>query len=141
MRNERGITLIELVAVLAIVGIILTLISSVLISGLKASDRSSTNQRLQQEANYITEAIRNEYLNHPDKVENPIITLKVEDNKLKLDETTISEGYTYTFGSVDSIDPSLILEIDRNEESVEYKLKLEKNNQIYEVNTTLSKLK
>ena len=58
MKNERGITLVELLAVLAIGGIIIALLTSVFINGKKASDRGATNQMLQQEANYIMETIR-----------------------------------------------------------------------------------
>ena len=61
MNNERGLTLVELLAVLAIFGIIMALVVTVLINGKKASNRNATNQQLQQEANYIMETIRSEY--------------------------------------------------------------------------------
>ena len=44
MRNERGLTLVELLAVLVIFVIIMALIATVLINGTKVSDRSATNQ-------------------------------------------------------------------------------------------------
>ena len=50
MRNERGLTLVELLAVLAILGTIIALIGTVLINGIKSSERNRTNQQLQQEA-------------------------------------------------------------------------------------------
>lgn len=142
MRNERGVTLIELVAVLAIVGIILVLISSVFIGGLKASNRSTTNQQLQQEANYITEAIRNEYLKNPEKDRVPIkMELEILGDRLEMDGAVISEGYIYNFGTDEATESILVLEIDRSKGSFEFNLGLEKNGQIYEVKTTFSKLK
>lgn len=62
MKNEKGITLVELIAVLAIAGIVVALIASVISSGTNASQRTSLNQRLQQEGNIIVEKIRVEYL-------------------------------------------------------------------------------
>ena len=95
MRNERGLTLVELLAVLAILGIIIALIGTVLINGIKASDRNRTNQQLQQEANYITETIRHQYLEpKEEKIE---FTIEGEDENqiLKIDGNMISEGYRY----------------------------------------------
>ena len=96
MKNERGLTLVELLAVLAILGIIMALIGTVLINGIKASNRNATNQQLQQEANYITETIRNQYLK---RTSNPII-LEIDNHEhsLKMDGTIISQGYTYYDG-------------------------------------------
>lgn len=95
MKNERGLTLVELLAVLAIAAIIISLIGSVLINGIKASNRTTTKQQLQQEANNITEVVRREYLEQKSglfliEVDNGNKTLKIE-NKI------ISEGYNYKF--------------------------------------------
>lgn len=95
MRNEKGITLVELLAVLAIAGIIMVLISSVLLNGSDASQRTASKQQLQQEANYIVEVIRSEYL----KLENQQIEVKIEETNnrqiLKMNARIISEGYDY----------------------------------------------
>jgi len=102
MKNERGITLVELLAVLALIGIIMTLIMSVFINGANTVERNSVNQKLQQEANYITEAVRLEYLKHPDEItgEEYESEIKLEidnvDKTLKMNGNVISEGYTYS---------------------------------------------
>lgn len=117
MRNQKGITLVELLAVLAIAGIITTLIISILASGSNASQRTTSKQQLQQEANYIVEVIRSEYL----KKENPLIELKIEgsgnNQKLKMGSKVISQDYNYkivepALGKIDPrIDQRLVLEL------------------------------
>ncbi|MDS9471346.1 type II secretion system protein [Sporosarcina pasteurii] len=136
MKNEKGLTLIELLAVLAIIGLITTLIGSVLINGLKASDRSSTNQRLQQEANYITEMIRNEYL----KLEDDSIEFIIdnENQYLKMDGDIISKGFTYCYNNHCSNEH--VFMINRNENQ-QFKLELKIENLSYNIETTFSKLR
>jgi prepilin-type N-terminal cleavage/methylation domain-containing protein len=136
MKNERGITLVELLAVLAIGGIILVLLTSVFINGKKASDRSVTNQMLQQEANYILETIRKEYL----KLEDDDIKLEIIDKTLKMNEKVISQGYSYDF-IIDNAEGEIVypIIIKRNK-SFPLKLTITKENLHYTVNTTLSKL-
>lgn len=117
MKNEKGITLVELLAVLAIAGIVTTLIISVLANGSSASQRTTSKQQLQQEANYIVEVIRSDYL----KIDNPIIELKIEGNgnnqKLKMGTKVISQGFNYklvepALGKIDpKIDQKFVLEI------------------------------
>jgi prepilin-type N-terminal cleavage/methylation domain-containing protein len=136
MKNERGITLVELLAVLAIGGIILVLLTSVFINGKKASDRGVTNQMLQQEANYILETIRKEYL----KLEDDDIKLEIIDKTLKMNEKVISQGYSYDF-IIDNAEGEIVypIIIKRNK-SFPLKLTITKENLHYTVNTTLSKL-
>jgi prepilin-type N-terminal cleavage/methylation domain-containing protein len=136
MKNERGITLVELLAVLAIGGIILVLLTSVFINGKKASDRSVTNQMLQQEANYILETIRKEYL----KLEDDDIKLEIIDKTLKMNEKVISQGYSYDF-IIDNAEGEIVypIIIKRNK-SFPLKLTITKANLHYTVNTTLGKL-
>jgi len=99
MRNERGLTLVELLAVLALVGIIMTLLISIFINGSKASNRIAINQQLQQEANYITEVIQAEYLKRPEEIPDDEykseIKLTVENEALIMNGKIISEGYIY----------------------------------------------
>src|SRR5690606_26379152 len=101
MKNERGLTLVELLASLAIIGIILALVGSVLITGLKSANRNTINQQMQQEANYITEIVRKEYLRKYDKnIMEKTIKFNVEEDVLKMNGTIISRGYQYTVSNI-----------------------------------------
>jgi len=142
MRNERGLTLVELLAVLALVGVISALIMGVFFNGIKAADRSTTKQMLQQEANYITEVVRNEYLKSVDK---NIIELKIEDDNhiLKMNSKTISEGFEYFFEEPKDQDEEGLLTtifLNPEKELVPFGLTIEKNNQSYLIETIFSKL-
>lgn len=135
MKNEKGITLVELLASLAIVGIIIVLIASVLSNGTNSSKRTETKQRLQQEANYIVEVIRKDYL----KYENTIIELKVvgtgKEQKLESATEIISEGYNYRLltPSTGIIDPNF---------DVDFKLELSAQGiEPFVIETKFSKLR
>ncbi|WP_066292818.1 PilW family protein [Bacillus sp. FJAT-29937] len=130
MNNQRGFTLVELLATITILALIITLLSSILIDGKKAYNRNTTNQLLQQEANYITEIVRREYLRKYDegKMSNPI-KLSVQDNILKMDGKVISEGFNY-----------IVLNVSRKSNPVHFYLELEKDGLTYTVETTFSKL-
>lgn len=135
VKNEKGVTLIELLGVLVILSIVLTLAGSILTSSLKTSNRATADQRLQQEANYITEAIRNKYLGGKEGT----LTIQIEDDKLLLIEAeeskiVISEGYHYTNHGESEIklDKSYHLHI---------LIQTKDENSSYEIHTKLSKLK
>lgn len=132
MKNERGYTLIELLATLALMAILITIVMSVFINGLNASKRTATNQQLQQEANFITESIRREYLKLPEQTIDSKISLNVINNTLLMNGSKLSEGYTY------EITPNTI---DLNKETVFFYMKIVKNDESYIVETTFSKLK
>lgn len=137
MKNERGLTLVELLAVLAIAGIIIALIGSVLINGIKASNRTATNQKLQQEANYIVEAVRSEFLKLPKEVTNEKfkfkIVLKIDtiNQVFKMNDEVVSEGYIYNLQSNDILSRT---------DSSQLNLTIEKDGKSFSVKTTLSKL-
>lgn len=154
MKNEKGITLVELIAVLAIAGIIVALIASVLSSGTNASQRTSLNQQLQQEGNIIVEKIRAQYLLNqkedliPDKFE-----IVVENDKLLFNDETganviISEGFNYDLDplSTDVSSPTKKKTVlDRTRKSDLDLLIRGKTNgnspiQEYKINTSFSKL-
>lgn len=128
MKNERGLTLVELLAVLVVLSVIMMLIGTVLVNGMKASNRTTTNQQLQQEANYIVEVVRKEYLKSGVVVP---IKLEVDKGKFKMDGIIISEGYIYTLESSNSISRT---------GSSNFNLLIEKNGKYYKVDTILSKL-
>lgn len=104
--NEQGVTLIELLAVLAIMGIIVVGIMAVLSTGTNSSDRTSTRQELQQEGNLIVERIRAHYLENPTVVSTEIadgchknqqikISVSANGQQIKMDGVLLSEGYEY----------------------------------------------
>lgn len=154
MRNEKGITLVELIATLAIAGIIIALIASVLSSGTNASQRTGMNQRLQQEGNIIVEKIRAQYLMNEkdDSIPDQFEILVQNDKLIFSDETgtqmVLSEGYEY------DLDPKAAASaltkkaaiLDRRTKS-DFNLVIrgkQGNNdsvQEYKINTSFSKLK
>lgn len=132
MKNEKGITLVELLAALAILGIIVVVIVSVLSTGTTASNKTATKQQLQQEANLIVEVLRSEYL----KSNNHVFNLSIEDEDgeqiLLLDSRPISQGYTYRFSDT---------EIDPNFDTKFEMTIIDADGQYYEIDTTFSKLR
>lgn len=94
LKNEKGVTLIELLAVLVILSIILLLTATVLITSMKTTTRASGDQRLQQEANLIVETIRNEYLSKEGLKK---IEINITENGLEMIDKVISTGYEYQF--------------------------------------------
>lgn len=96
MKNENGITLVELLAALAIVGIITAVIASVLSTGTSSADRTASKQQLQQEANYIVEKIRSEYLDKGNnEIRMKIKKKNLEEEELWMNDEMISQGYIY----------------------------------------------
>ena len=129
MKNERGLTLVELLAVLALVGILMTLLTTIFLSSIKASDRNIINQKLQQEGNYITEVVRNEYLKSSGNVPEQI-TFEIVSDKLLMNGNILSEGYSFSEVT------SKITETN----SLEFKLTIEKDGKLYTIDTVFSKL-
>lgn len=132
MKNEKGISLVELLAALAIMGIITVVIASVLSTGTTASNKTATKQQLQQEANLIVEVLRSEYL----KSDNHVFVLNVEEENgeqvLLLNSRPISQGYTYIFSDTE-IDPNF---------DTKFEMRIsDTDNQYYEIDTSFSKLR
>lgn len=131
MRNEQGMTLVELLAVLALSGMLIVLIGSVMINGMELSNRNVTEQQLQQEANYITEAVRNEYLKKFDpSTMDKTIRLEVDEGTLTMDGQAISYGYEYS-----------VRNVMRDRNPAPFYLTIEKDGRTYTVDTKFSKLK
>jgi len=135
MKNSRGLTLVELLAVIAIMGIISVLVASLLINGFQASTRNTDNQRIQQEANLIIEKIRKEYL----ILDSSTIKLEIDNNnrQLKMDGTNISSGYLYCATPICPSSQELII---RRDDDFDFILELKKDSVTYKIETTLSKL-
>lgn len=131
MKNERGLTLVELLAALAIVGIIIAVIVSVLSTGASSAERTSSKQKLQQEANYILEAVRKEYLENSDE----LIILKDGSTFSMIRGTEariLSEGYQYELVFDGIIDPAI---------DEEFHLTVKDGDFEFSIKTTLSKLR
>lgn len=124
MKSERGLTLVELLVVLALIGGLSALIVGTLINGIKVSERSTTKQQLQQEANYITEIVRNEYLqSYNDYLDD--IKFEIDGDSLLMNDAKISEGFSYENLTTD--DDVLSLRLIKDDFS-------------YDINTKFSKL-
>src|SRR5690606_10687981 len=134
-KNENGITLVELLAVLAITGIIVVAIMSVFSTGANSSERTASKQELQQEANLVVEKIRNNYLelvpaNEGEEpaddgctlIEQISITKSTDNKKLMMDGTVLSEGYEYN---------NLVGETLCRKTPASFKLTIKKGNESY----------
>lgn len=131
MKNQRGVSLIETLAVIIILSIVSIFLFSTLTSGFKNFDRTSIKQKLQQEGNYITEVVRNEYL----KSGTTSIELKVDSTgkELSMNGSVISSGFTYLLNQA----PANTFE---GNGPLHLALKISEKGQSYEINTTLTKL-
>lgn len=152
MNSEKGITLVELLAVLAIAGTITILIASVLSNGTNASQRTGAKQQLQQEANLIVEKIRAHYLlNEKEDAIPGQFSVKVVGDKLVMTngtgiDITLSEGYEYDLdpaaSSLSATKKSVV--VDRTQSSIFNLLIQQKgadsNDPKFKVNTSFSKL-
>lgn len=131
MKNQRGVSLIETLAVIILLSIVSIFLFSTLTSSFKNFERTSTKQKLQQEGNYITEVVRNEYL----KSGTTSIELKVDNTKkeLSMNGSVISSGYTYI------VSPAPANTFGGNG-PLKLAITISEKGQDYEINTTLTKL-
>ncbi|MGB6407692.1 MAG: type II secretion system protein [Planococcus donghaensis] len=143
MRDENGITLVELLAFLAISSIIMVVIMSVFSTGVNSSERTASRQQLQQEANVIVEQIRATYLeNEKNASIDKNFKVRVDTDKLmitKIDGTSekiISSGYQYSLGT--GTGPAVVV-MERTKVSPFY-IKICSGNQCFEVQTSFSKV-
>ena len=138
MNTQKGITLVELLAALALVGMLVILIFSVMTQGMKASERNTTTQRLQQEANLIVEKLRNEHLMDSQQAGyTPFIELEIVGDVLKIKgDETLSSGYEYKFLNPEN--PKNML-FDRSSNQ-QIKMEIKSGDRIYIIDTTFSKL-
>ncbi|ANU12763.1 hypothetical protein B481_0540 [Planococcus halocryophilus Or1] len=144
MKNQYGITLVELLGVLVITSIVMVVVMSVFSTGANSSERTASRQQLQQESNLIIEQIRASYLkNEKDSTVEGKFKVRVDGAKLlisKIDgsnEQIISTGYQYAMGTGSNPE---VVEFDRTKVMPFY-LKTCSSNQCFEVQTSFSKLK
>ena len=138
MRNQKGITLVELLAALALVGLIVALAFSVMTQGISASDRNTSNQRIQQEANIIVEKLRREHLmNSHEAGYTSMIELVIVGDVLKIkDGEILSSGYTYKFLETADVN-QMFIDRDGNQK---FKMEIKAGDRVYIIDTTFSKL-
>lgn len=153
VRNEKGVTLIELLGVLVILSLLFTFLGAILVNSLKTSDRATTEQRLQQEANYITEKVRNAFLKQGKdqvvlKIDGDTLTMVNRIDNVDGEEEQLSTGYLYDCSGENckENEETNIIEIiiEKNTENKAHRqlvLTLSTNNQVHEINTVFSKLK
>lgn len=106
-KNEDGITLVELLASLALVSMVVTLIWTTFFISARHNTAETTKLRLQQEANYILTTIQQQHR------QKDCYRLIVADDELKFrdcvteDEELISKGFTYdlNIGKTTTIEP------------------------------------
>jgi prepilin-type N-terminal cleavage/methylation domain-containing protein len=95
--KKGGFTLIELLAALTISGIVLSILVSVLISGIKQSEKIEKEVSLQQEANHVATMLRNEYLSEIQYNVDKTLTIEVLENSIILNEdSVISDQFHYS---------------------------------------------
>lgn len=61
-KNNSGYTLIEMMVVVGVMGAIMVVVTSTLLSAFKAKSRTEVMGQLQQNGNYVMEEIRNNFL-------------------------------------------------------------------------------
>lgn len=87
--KRNGFTLVELLAALALTGIIIVLVFSVFETGIKQGENSKKDAFLQQEAQQIAKTIRNKHLKEP------AYQLEIKTDEVIVDGKAISKNYIY----------------------------------------------
>ncbi|MFC7685220.1 PilW family protein [Ureibacillus sp. GCM10028918] len=158
--NQRGLTLIELLATVVVLSIVVAIVSSILFNGLKLSNKVENKAKLQQEANYVTTILKEQH-QYGEKyeirlnAEGKIILTNLNTNKT----TTIgNDSFTYVISeiinscmeeaidcteTVDSASFGNKISVDPLVEDFHVKIKIipKKNSEItYEITTILSRM-
>lgn len=87
--KRNGFTLVELLAALALTGIIIVLVFSVFQTGVKQGESSKKDAFLQQEAQLIAKTIRKKHLKEP------AYQLEIKTDEVLIDGKTISKSNIY----------------------------------------------
>lgn len=131
--NEKGITLVEVLAVLVLSSIVAVLLFNIFTQGQKSYVQSTENINLEQQTQIIIENIRNKHL-HTDGYK-----LLVQENALKLDNKIISEGFTYEVKiNNNPTELNRLIEIDTSDPTI-LDITLLKNKKSYNARTVLEK--
>ncbi|MBB6445854.1 PilW family protein [Bacillus benzoevorans] len=105
--NQKGITLIELLAVLTIFSIIAGVLYSVFMNGLNYSTKAKDTVLIQQEANYLLNLLKKQHEKDRD------YTVKIENNETFM----ILEGETVVISENDSDFLYFICDLDNQGEN------------------------
>ncbi|BAQ11593.1 hypothetical protein OXB_3124 [Bacillus sp. OxB-1] len=132
MSNEKGITLVELLASLALLSMVVILIWTTFFITARYNIAETTKLQLQQEANYILTTIQQQHRYKE------CYNLKVEGQRLVLedcdtgDRELVSSGFDYTLNpeEIDNINPDdedlhFILSVKDPKEGSKLKVKVE----------------
>ncbi|MEC2076796.1 prepilin-type N-terminal cleavage/methylation domain-containing protein [Metabacillus fastidiosus] len=97
MKNEKGLTLVEVLVGLAILSTIMVILGGLLIDGFRHSEKAENITALQQEANLIIRELNNVHRKYDsytiDFSKNPIIVDYTKDSF----EIPLNSRYIYTF--------------------------------------------
>lgn len=112
--NNRGLTLVEVLAAVAIASILIGLITSVLLSTLKQNNMTQSHNAIRQEANYTVTKLRNTHKDHTYTI------CYADDKKIYLDATksNLLANSKFTFSEV-MIENVGIGKIDRTNQCID----------------------
>lgn len=138
--KKNGFTIVELLAALALSGIVLTIIFSIFFTGIKQSGDTNKDLALQQEANIVATQLRNEYLKYDSDDE---YSLSVENNQIVLNGNVISNRFQYKLNklTIDGIEnPNQTFSFTSfPPPTVQIEMEFFSGNSTYTLRTTLSR--
>jgi len=92
--NERGITLLEVLATLTILGFLISIIFSIFINGINYSSKAKDTVLIQQETNYLLTLLKEQHENQS------LYSITVSDNHKQVIIVN-DEGETFNIGNED----------------------------------------
>lgn len=139
--NNKGLTLIEVIAGIAMTTVVILITMSIFMTGIKQSVDTKKEVNLQQEVNYVATVLRKEYLSVNQYSETVRYTLQVSDSQIVLNGKVVSDQYQHiadiqydgaTYGTNDEV-------IVKDNSPVMIKITLINGNDRYTLRTTLSR--
>lgn len=105
IKNEKGITLVELLAVLVLVSLVATLVLTTFTVSFRYNITETKKMKMQQDANYIVSAILQKHRTVNDCYELNIIDegdkLVFSDCKTPAEEVVLGEGFKYELSELE----------------------------------------
>ncbi|APZ48434.1 hypothetical protein BW721_01280 [Jeotgalibaca sp. PTS2502] len=144
--NEKGITLVELLAALSLFAIVSALVMTVLFNVFRNSENISDNAQLRQDANLLVSTLRSHY--NQDDLEEDKFEVSLENgNILLIDGQEVNSSMTSSIAelklengenSISAANDSMIVKADGTPLSIDLTLKNEAG-QTYSISTTIEK--